>query len=662
MSPLRRRRPALKNLPAEAEQFRRRAFVGAVAVTAALLALGAAYFRLQVLQHDEYQTLSERNRIKAQPIVPARGLIYDRAGRLLADNIPAYRLEVVPEQAGDPEALVAALREVVALDDDDIQRFHAQRRASRGFRAVPLRLRLDEAEVARFAVERHRFPGVEVVPYLTRRYPYGPLMAHVVGYVGRVDAADLERMGDSRDATLTLIGKGGLERRYEDRLRGEIGFEMVERNVQGRVLRVLERVPATPGQDLHLSIDAALQQAIVDAFDGQHGAAVAIDPATGEVLAMVSVPSFDPNLFIGGISHAAFAQLNEDPGRPLFNRVLAGGFPPGSTIKPFMAMAGLEYGLLTPTSEYLSVGAFRLPGQPREYRDWRPGGHGRTNLRESLAQSVNTYYFDLAHRMGPDRLEAYMRRLGFGAPTGVDLLGEAQGIVPGHGYARGRFQRDLYPGENVISGIGQGFWVVTPLQLAQATAALATGVRHAPHLLRATEAGFGSPRMPEPQPPGEPVVSDPAHVAAVRDGLEAVMHGPTGTARGSAGDAVYRMAGKTGTVQRVSRQGDERLDPTRLPYHLRHQALFIGYAPVEAPEIAIAVVVEHGGSGSGAAAPIARRIFDAWLLRADRPGGPYRAPAAEADPAAPPAALPAPEPTAEPTAEPAPAPAAEPRP
>lgn len=662
MSPLRRRRPALKNLPAEAEQFRRRAFVGAAAVAVALLALAFAYFRLQVLQHDEYETLSERNRIKAQPIVPARGLIYDRAGRLLADNIPAYRLEVVPEQAGDPEALVAALREVVALDEDEIARFHAQRRASRGFRAVPLKLRLDEAEVARFAVERHRFPGVEVVPYLTRRYPYGPLMAHVVGYVGRVDAADLERMGDSRDATLTLIGKGGLERRYEDRLRGEIGFEMVERNVQGRVLRVLERVPATPGQDLHLSIDAGLQQAIVDAFDGQHGAAVAIDPATGEVLAMVSVPSFDPNLFVGGISHAAFAALNEDPGRPLFNRVLAGGFPPGSTIKPFMAMAGLEQGLITPTSEVLSTGAFRLPGQAREYRDWRPGGHGRTNLRESLAQSVNTYYFDLAHRMGPDRLEAYMRRLGFGAPTGIDLLGEARGVVPGNDYARGRFQRDLYPGENVISGIGQGFWVVTPLQLAQATAALSTGVRHVPHLLRATEAGFGSPRLPEPQPPGEAVVSDPAHVAAVRDGLEAVMHGPTGTARGAAGTAVYRMAGKTGTAQRVSRQGDERLDPTRLPYHLRHQALFVGYAPVEAPEIAIAVVVEHGGSGSAAAAPVARRVFDAWLLRADRPGGPYRAPVVASTDAPAALAAPATAPAADAPSAAEPPPATEPRP
>ena len=611
-----RARP-VRNAAAEGEQFRRRALLAAAGVALALLALALGYGRLQIQQHEEYATRSEENRIRLDPIVPARGLVYDRNGVLLADNAPAYRLDIVPERVEDMPQLLAALRDRVALSEDELRRFENARKGTRRFKPIALKLRLSEEEIARLAVDRHRFPGVEVVPYLTRRYPFGELTAHIIGYVGRIDQDDvdaLESRGESRFAALPHIGKTGLERYYESRLRGDVGYQEVETNVENRPLRVLRRHDAKPGADLHLSIDIALQKAMVEAFEGQHGAAIAIDPKTGEILAMVSLPSYDPNLFVGGITFDDYRRLNEDVARPLFNRNVLGGFPPGSTLKPFMALAGLEEGLITPDTTVFSSGAYRLPGQAREYRDWRAGGHGTINLRESLAQSVNTYYFDLAMKLGIDRISADFDRMGFGRPTGIDLTGEASGVLPSREWKQRRFKQAWYPGETVISGIGQGYWVTTPLQLAQGTAMLAgDGQLRRPHLVRATQAGFGAPRVPEPQPPAVPVVDDPAHLAAVRDGLVATMHGPTGTAARAAAGAHYLMAGKTGTAQRVSRRGDERLDPNKLPYHLRHQALFVGYAPAEAPTIALALVVEHGGSGSTAAAPVARRIFDAWI-------------------------------------------------
>lgn len=646
----RRSRP-VRNAAAEGEQFRRRALVAALGVATALGALALGYGRLQIQQHEEYATRSEENRIRLDPIVPARGLVYDRNGVLLADNAPAYRLDIVPERVEDMPQLLAALRERVALSEDELRRFDNARKGSRRFKPIPLKLRLSEEEIARLAVDRHRFPGVEVVPYLTRRYPFGELTAHIVGYVGRIDQDDvdaLEARGESRFAALPHIGKTGLERFYESRLRGDVGYQEVETNVENRPLRVLRRHDAQPGADLHLSIDIALQKAMVEAFDGKHGAAIAIDPKTGEILAMVSLPSYDPNLFVGGISFNDYRRLNEDVARPLFNRNVLGGFPPGSTLKPFMALAGLDEGLITPETTVFSSGAFRLPGQAREYRDWRPGGHGTINLRESLAQSVNTYYFDLAMKLGIDRISADFDRMGFGKPTGIDLTGEVGGVLPSREWKQRRFKQPWFPGETVIAGIGQGYWVVTPLQLAQGTAMLAgDGQLRRPHLVRATQAGFGAPRLPEPQPPALPVVDDPAHLAAVRDGLVATMHGPTGSGARAAAGAHYLMAGKTGTAQRVSRQGTERLDPNKLPYHLRHQALFVGYAPADAPTIAVALVVEHGGSGSLAAAPVARRIFDAWVGPAPAaPGAPASAPASEtaapAEPAVPPSATPEP--------------------
>ena len=612
------RRRQLKDHAGEAANFRLRALLGFLVVAIATFVLGARFGFLQVTSHEEFLTRSNANRIKPRPIVPARGLIYDRNGRLLADNVPAYRLEVVPEQVKDIDALLDELDDVMPLGPDELERFRDVYRAKRGFHPVPLKLRLTEAEVARFAVHRHRFPGVDVVPYLNRRYPYGDLFAHVVGYVGRIDEADLAKLPDpARYSGATHIGKGGIERFYEEKLHGQVGFEQVEINAEGRALRVLERIPAQSGEHLYLSIDADLQQAVVDSFAGQHGAAVAVDPRTGEVLALVSLPSYDANPFVNGIGRAEYAALLNDPARPLFNRVLMGGYEPGSTIKPFVGLAGLELGLRTPQDTTFSTGAFRLPNQAREYRDWRRGGHGHVNLREALAQSVNTYFYKLAVDIGIDGLSTYLAQFGFGKPTGIDLPGETSGVLPSREWKERVRHQAWYPGETVISGIGQGFWVASPLQLAQATATLASGGHpHRLHLLRNTQAGFDAPLVPVvDDAPKVSIVENPSNLAAVVEGMVAVLHGPSGTARAYFADAPYRVAGKTGTAQKVTRKTDQVMDVNKLAFSLRHNALFVAFAPAEDPRIALLVVVEHGGSGSKAAAPVARRILDAWLLR-----------------------------------------------
>jgi penicillin-binding protein 2 len=616
---LRRRQRQLKNALAEAAQFQRRALLGALLVALGIVILGSRYFYLQIVQHEALSARADQNRIKLRPLVPARGRIYDRNGMLLADNVPAYRLELVPEQVRDIDATLAGLGAILPLDEDEIARFHDLRRSRRGFHPIPLKLRLSEAEVAAFAVDRHRFPGVDVAPYLTRRYLRGAEFAHVIGYVGRIDRDDAAGLDAERYAGATHIGKAGIERYYESRLHGEVGFEQVEVNAEGRVLRVLRAQPAESGENLYLSIDAELQAATVAAFDGQHGAAVAIDPRSGEVLALVSLPSYDPNLFVNGISRSDYALL-QGPSRPLFNRALLGGYEPGSTLKPFVGLAALEVGVMRAEQRILSTGAFRLPGQEREYRDWRRGGHGLVDLREALAQSVNTYFFQAAVDLGIDRLGDQLARFGFGSPTGIDLIGEAAGILPTRAWKRATRQQPWYLGETVIAGIGQGFWVTTPLQLARATAALADAGRlRQPRLLSRTQQGLAAAPRPEPHPPPRDLELTATHLQAVVEGMVAAMHAATGTAREAAQGAPYRIAGKTGTAQRVSRRTEEAINLEDLPFHLRHRALFIGFAPAESPSIALALVVESGGSGARAAAPIGRSILDAWLLRGAAP-------------------------------------------
>ncbi|WP_133479244.1 penicillin-binding protein 2 [Cognatilysobacter segetis] len=652
MALVRPRSRRMKNAGAEAAQFRARAFVAMLSISLALLGLGGWYFRLQVLQHEDFVTRSEANRIKLQPIVPGRGLIYDRKGRILADNVPAWRLDVTPSEAGDPKTWLPGLAQRVALAPEDIERFEQARHASRGFKPITLKMRVSDEEAARFAVDRWRYPGVELVSYLNRRYPYGELTAHVVGYVGRVDVADAKNLGPGFDA-LTHIGKTGLERAYEDRLRGRIGYEKIETNVEGRPLRTVGRVPAQPGTDLRLSIDIDLQQAMVTAFGDMDGAAVAVDPQTGDVLAMVSLPSYDANLFVNGITHGAYKALTTNPSRPLFNRPVLGGGPPGSTVKPLVGLAGLDSGLRTPASAVFSTGEFHIPGQRRGYRDAH-GGAGWTDLRKSIAQSVNFYYYKLAYDMGIEKFDAYMRRYGFGQKTGIDLLGENIGIVPSPQWKAKRSKDPWYAGETVIAGIGQGYWVATVLQLVRGTAAIANGgALHPLHLVMATRDGYNGPWRATPHPAGPRITPSEEHLRAVQEGMVATVHGG-GTAAMIGRGMPYLMAAKTGTAQKVSRRGNVSSDPHALPYNLRHQALFVAYAPADNPRIAIAVSVEHGGYGASSAGPIARKVFDAWLLgkmpepaegvmRSPQGGAPldYVPPADVAPTAAKPAAAPA---------------------
>ena len=605
----------LKDHAGEARLLRARALAGFLLVLAGMLALAGWYFHLQVVRHAEFATRSDANRLRLVPVVPARGLIYDRKGRLLAENVSAWRLDAVPERAGDGAALLQRLRAVVAIDDEQAERFLRDYRAARPFQPVTVKLKLSDEEAARFAVDRWRFPGVELVPYLNRVYPYGDLFAHVIGYVGRVDEKDLAALGPA-GAVYTHVGKTGLERYYDAQLRGRPGYRRLETNVAGRTVRVLDTVPAVPGTDLKLSIDLDLQRAMVQAFGDLEGTAVAVDPRTGEILAMVSLPAFDPNLFVNGISHAAYRALTENPSRPQFNRAVLGGVAPGSTIKPFIGLAGLDSGLRTPEDKVLSTGMFYLPGQRRGYGDSHRGGHGWTDLRKSIYESVNTYYYKLALDLGIQRLDEYMARYGFGAPTGVDLAGETAGILPSPEWKAKNAPRQgkWYPGDTVITGIGQGFWKVTPLQLAQGTAALGNGgwLRR-PHLVKDTRAGVTAPWQPVPLAPPRRISDRADHLQAVREGMIGTVHGP-GTATNIRAGLTYLIASKTGTAQVISRRGTAALDPRSLPLNLRHRGLFIAYAPAQDPQIAIAVAVEGGGYGASSAAPIARKVLDAWLL------------------------------------------------
>ncbi|MGN7917516.1 penicillin-binding protein 2 [Lysobacter sp. 22409] len=611
-SPIKKR--VLKNAAAEADQFRARAAIAFAFVLLGVIGLGFWYFRLQVWQHDDYAMRSEANRVKLRPVVPGRGLIYDRQGRILADNVPAFRIEVTPSEAGDSKDWLPQLAQVVALTPEEIARFESERKATRGFKPIVLKMRVSDEEVAAFAVDRWRFPGVELVSYLNRRYPYGSLFAHVIGYVGRIDSKDEEAMGQNA-GVLTHTGKTGLERFYDEQLRGQIGYEQIETNVDGRPIRQVGYVPAKPGADLRLSIDMDLQQAMITAFGDMDGSAVAVDPRTGEVLAMVSLPSYDTNLFVNGISSVDYKALSGNPSRPQFNRNVLGGGPPGSTMKPFVALAGLDSGLRRAEDRTLSTGEFHIPGQKRGYRDSHGGGHGWVDLRESIAQSVNTYYYKLALEMGIARFDQYMTRYGFGQKTGIDLAGENIGILPSPQWKAKRSKEGWYPGETVIAGIGQGYWVVTALQLARGTAAIANGGHlQQLHLVRESRTGYEAPWLPKQVAAPTLITDNPAHLRAVQEGMVSTIHGGRGTAKVMARGAPYRMAGKTGTAQKISRKGNVSMNPHSLPLHLRHQALFVGYAPAENPTIAVAVVVEHGGYGGSTAAPIARKIFDAWLL------------------------------------------------
>ena len=613
--PTKNPRERIKDAQREAASFRVRAIAGFLLIASCLTLLGGRFAYLQITRHDEFNARSDQNRISVRRVAPTRGLIYDRNGVLLAENVAAFRLEAEPDKVKDMPHALADLGAILALSDDDLDHFDTLRRSKHSFESIPLRFKLSEDEIARFSTERWRFPGFDIVPYLTRSYPQGEEFAHVVGYVGRIDVNDAEKLDAARYAGTTHMGKTGIERSYENELHGEPGYDLVEVNVDKRPLRVIERVPSTPGKNLYLSIDARVQRITEDAFEGRAGSAVAIDPRNGEVLAMVSVPSFDPNLFVNGIGKVDYSTLLNAPDKPLLNRSIAAGYTPGSTVKPYLGLGGLELGLRRPEDTVLSVGEFFIPGQSRGYRDDKRGGHGRVDLVQAIAQSVNTYFYALALDMGIDRFSGWMGRNASArqAQLVIDLLGESSGVLPSREWKRGRFNQAFYPGETVIAGIGQGYWVITPLQLAQAASILAArGVRHRPHLLRAIQDGLNATPQLAQNAAAEPsFIHKPANWDAVLQGMVAVVNGG-GTAKGLGDGFPYVIAGKTGTAERYSRT-DEAWQNIMTVATERHEVLFEAFAPAEAARIAVIVALEAGRTGAHDAAPIARKLLDAWL-------------------------------------------------
>lgn len=574
---------------------------------------------LQVLSHEHFRTLSENNRVKIVPEPPIRGLIYDRNGVLLAQNQPSYSLEVVPEVVDDMDATLDGLAEIIPIEPRDRERFRNLLRRKRSFESVPIRFHLDAGEVARFAVNRHRFPGVDIHARLTRHYPLAAMTAHVVGYVGRIDEEELQRLDEANYSGTSHMGKIGAERSYEDLLHGRVGYQHVESNAQGRQLRVLERIDPRPGQDLYLHLDAGLQRVAMEALGAENGAIVAIEPATGGVLALVSAPSYDPNLFVNGIDVMSYNALSRSPHRPLFNRALRGQYPPGSTVKPHFALAGLHYGIELARSHTFCRGWFQLPNSSHRYRDWKRSGHGRVDLNWAIQRSCDVYFYELALSLGIDRMHAFMTRFGFGKPTGIDIGGEVSGLMPSREWKRAARNQAWYPGETLITGIGQGFMLATPLQLAVATATIANrGYLLAPRVVQAVGQGgdiaeLGSETVDRVR------LDDPQDWDAVVQAMVDVVHAPRGTAHRIAEGMTYRMAGKTGTAQVFSLGQDQKYEAEELDKRLRDHALFVGFAPVEAPRIAVAVLVENGGGGSSTAAPIAREVMDYYLNA--QPGG-----------------------------------------
>ncbi len=602
----------LKDHEKDARLVRNRVVVGAVAVILLICVLIARLYYLQIIQYDYHSTLSENNRVHVQPIPPTRGLIFDRNGVIIADNRPSFSLSMTRERAGNWQQVLDSIVEVLELTADDRALFEKRmKQGRRPFEPVPILFELNEEQIARVAVNQFRLPGVEVVAQLVRHYPQGAHFAHSVGYVGRINEKELKTLDPVNYSGTHHIGKTGIERFYEPELHGQVGYEEVETNARGRVLRVLKRTDPKPGKDIVLSLDIKLQEAAEAALGGRRGAVVALDPRTGEVLAMVSQPSFDPNLFVTGISFKAYAELRDSIDRPLFNRVLRGLYPPGSTIKPAVAIAGLDSGVVNASSRVFDPGYYQLPNYDHKYRNWNRTGDGWVDLDTAIMRSNDTYFYDLAHKMGIDRLSSYMNKFGIGQKVSLDMFEESAGLMPSREWKRATRRQAWFPGETLILGIGQGYMQATPLQLAQATALIANkGVWNRPHLAKTIEG-----QVPVDENPMDNIVlRDKSDWAKVTHGMEQVMHNARGTARKAAAGAQYRIAGKSGTAQVVAIKQGEKYDRNKLQERHRDHALFVAFAPADDPKIAVSVMVENGESGSGVAAPVVRQVMDAWLL------------------------------------------------
>ncbi len=611
----------LRNVEAELVRFRRRVLVASVMVVVAFGLLVSRLVYLQVTRHEDLNEQAESNRTAVVPIVPNRGLILDRNGLVLATNYSAYTLEITPAKVANLEETIDQLNDLVEISARDRRRFKKLMDESKSFESLPIRTRLSDEEVAKFAAQRFRFIGVDIKARLFRTYPYGELASHVVGYIGRINQTEKENIEDSDDENAVnykgteYIGKLGIEQSFEKQLHGTTGVEEMETSAGGRATRRLTSTPATPGNTIQLSIDIKLQKLVEDMFGQRRGALVAIDPRNGEVLAFVSKPTFDPNVFVDGIDTESWALLNESIEKPLLNRALRGTYPPGSTYKPFMAMAALESGKRSANTIINDAGSWSFGGHT--FRSHGDGGLGAVDMYRSIVKSSNVYYYSLANELGVDAMYDFMKPLGFGQYTGIDINGEVRGVLPSTEWKRAAYkrpeQKKWFPGETISLGIGQGYNTFTMLQLAQATAVLANaGVKHKPHLVIATQDSLLRQRVSVPAEPPEDLGYKPENVAVVRRALVGVTTEGT-SARVFAG-AGYASGGKTGTAQAVGIGQKEKYHARKMEEHQRDHALYMAFAPADAPKIALAVIVENAGFGAEHAAPIARRVFDYWLL------------------------------------------------
>lgn len=601
------KRLTIKDHSIEIKLFNRR-IVAAVALV--FILAGLLIFRLvtlQVEQHKRYTTLSDKNKLTILPIAPTRGLIYDRKGRLIAENTTTYNLELMPRQIKNLSETIERLKELVRIDENDLKLFKKAFKQRYRYDTVPLRTHLTPDEIARFYVNQHLFPGIVVQAHFARNYPYADKLVDVLGYVGRINERELTQVDPRNYLATNYIGKLGVEKYYEETLHGRIGYQQVETDASGRIVRILQRMPPVPGDDLYLSLDIDLQIAAQKALGEQKGAAVAIDPNNGEVLAMISQPTYDPNPFVHGISTADYKKLRNDPQQPLYSRALRGQYSPGSTIKPFLALQGLRTGTITPRYSISDPGYFRIPGVRHTYHDWKRGGHGRVSVAKAIIISCDTFFYTLAYRMGIRNIAKIMNQFGFGAKTGIDLSEELPGIIPTAEWKKAARGETWYRGDSVLSGIGQGYVLVTPLQLATGVAGIAMhGKFFHPHFLKSQKDFKGEITEFDPKPFAE-ITIDEDYWNLVTNAMYRVITSGTGRRFGR---TPYHVAGKTGTAQLVSQQKKRGIKQHHLAEHLRDNTLFIAFAPVDQPKIAVGVVIENGKT----APQVARKIMDSYLL------------------------------------------------
>ncbi len=620
---MKRKRTQIRDHQLESRLFQSRAIIAFTGILITVVLLLGNLYNIQVNQYQDYKTRSNDNRIKVVPIAPNRGLIYDRNGRLLAENRPVFNLELTPEKISNIDETIAELQKLIEIPPESIERFHRERKRVRRFKSVPLLTQLTQQQTAIFSVNQYRFSGVEVTATLKRHYPYGSVLTHVLGYVSRINDRDMQKLvreGKESNYQATYdIGKLGIERYYEELLHGTAGYQEVEVNSRGRVIRTLKYVPPVPGKDLILNIDIELQMYVYQLLDNRRGAAVILDPKDNGVLAMVSTPSYDPNAFVHGISSKAYNALLNDNNRPLVNRTTLGVYPPGSTVKPFIAVAALQEEVITPQTTRNDPGYWRIPNsKTRPFRDWLRWGHGRVDIIKSLEESVDTFFYQIAYDLGIDRLSSWMMKFGFGAHTGVDILEESEANMPTREWKMARHRTPWYQGDTIPVGIGQGYWTATPMQIAKATSVVIhQGEVIAPRLLRATvdnHSGINAPQFQtmESSPPIDGISEQYWNIAV--EGMRLVNHGKKGTARQAFTNLGYQSAGKSGTAQVFSLKENEEYNADEVAEHLRDHALFTGFAPLEEPQIIATVVLENAGGGSSNGAPVVRKIFDKVIL------------------------------------------------